>query len=113
MEKLKPIIPEIIKRMIADSTPEDLPSTCSSLHEFFLQLPCFHQMIDDLTNPQFSLCSKNWESALGFKRKGNDCFSAGDYSEASKFYSQFSTVGIEATEIPLTVPAIVETISGP
>ncbi|GAB4827733.1 hypothetical protein Ancab_034619 [Ancistrocladus abbreviatus] len=88
MEKLKSAIPERIRRMIAESTAEDIPTTCSSLYDFFQRLPLFHQMIGDLTNTELGLCSKNREAALELKKKGNDCFSTGGYSNAANFYSQ-------------------------
>ncbi|KMT17392.1 hypothetical protein BVRB_2g038470 isoform A [Beta vulgaris subsp. vulgaris] len=88
MEKLKSIIPLKIKREIKQSTAENLPSICSSLHEFFAESPLFHSMLQDLTNPQLGLCAKNKEDALELKFKGNACFSSCDYSQATRFYSQ-------------------------
>jgi len=44
METLKAAIPESLKRAIADSNVDDLGSTCSSLHRFFLRLDPFHQV---------------------------------------------------------------------
>lgn len=77
-----------LQLQIAETTPHDLPSTCSSLLHFFLQQPMFHQIVGDLTDPETSLCRKNKEAALESKRKGNECFSKGDYSNALIFYSQ-------------------------
>ncbi|OVA17151.1 SET domain [Macleaya cordata] len=88
MEKLKLVVPSNLKRMISESTPEDLPYTCSSLLDFFQSLQLFHHVVRELTDPEMALCRKNADAALDFKRKGNDCFSAGDYAKALSFYSQ-------------------------
>lgn len=45
MEKLKLMIPDDLKRMISESTPENLTSICSSLLDFFLSLPEFQRVI--------------------------------------------------------------------
>ncbi|XP_057520255.1 uncharacterized protein LOC130800678 isoform X3 [Amaranthus tricolor] len=88
MEKLKSIIPLKIKREIEESCVEELSSTSSSLHEFLAEYPLFQSMLQDLTNPQMGLCTKNKEAAIEFKLKGNDCFSSSDYSQAAYIYSQ-------------------------
>ncbi|XP_021752514.1 small glutamine-rich tetratricopeptide repeat-containing protein alpha-like [Chenopodium quinoa] len=88
MEKLKSIIPLEIKRKIEQSTTKDLPSTTSSLHDFFANSSLFHSMVEDLTNPELGFCAKNKETALELKNKGNACFSCSDYSQAAHFYSQ-------------------------
>jgi len=44
METLKAAIPESLKRAIGDSNADDLQSTCSSLHRFFLHFDPFHQV---------------------------------------------------------------------
>ncbi|XP_047944931.1 SET and MYND domain-containing protein 4 isoform X1 [Salvia hispanica] len=88
MEKLKSVIPETLKHKISHSTAADLDSTCSSLLDFFQNLPLFHQLVRDLTDPQVALCGKNKEAALEAKAKGNQCFTNGDYSNALLFYSQ-------------------------
>ncbi|GFY84429.1 tetratricopeptide repeat (TPR)-like superfamily protein [Actinidia rufa] len=88
MEKLKSMVPETLRLQIAESTARDLPSSCSSLLDFFLQQPTFHQIVGDLTDPETALCGKNKEAAMEFKRKGNESFSKGDYSNALNLYSQ-------------------------
>ncbi|KZV30020.1 SET and MYND domain-containing protein 4-like [Dorcoceras hygrometricum] len=88
MEKLKSAIPETLKRDISDSTPNSLHSTCSSLLDFYQNLPLFHQLVRDLTDPEMGLCGKNKEAALEAKANGNACFSNGDFSNALRFYSQ-------------------------
>ncbi|KAG6418529.1 hypothetical protein SASPL_120733 [Salvia splendens] len=88
MEKLKSVIPETLKHKISHSTAADLDSTCSSLLEFFTNLPPFHQLVRDLTDPRVALCGKIKEAALEAKAKGNQCFTNGDYSNALHFYSQ-------------------------
>ncbi|KAG6416010.1 hypothetical protein SASPL_123431 [Salvia splendens] len=88
MEKLKSVIPETLKHKISHSTAADLDSTCSSLLDFFTNLPLFHQLVRDLTDPLVALCGKNKEAALEAKAKGNQCFTDGDYSNALQFYSQ-------------------------
>ncbi|KAJ8433868.1 hypothetical protein Cgig2_032079 [Carnegiea gigantea] len=87
MERLKAMIPVKIRRMIDESTSDDLPATASTLHDFFAQSPAFRSMIDDLTSPQRRLCAKNKESALQLKEKGNAYFSKGDYSKAVQSYT--------------------------
>lgn len=88
MEKLKSLIPETLKQKISHSNAASLNSTCSSLLDFFTNLPLFHQLVRDLTDPEVALCGKNKEAALEAKAKGNECFSKGDYSNALHFYSQ-------------------------
>ncbi|PIA59746.1 hypothetical protein AQUCO_00400563v1 [Aquilegia coerulea] len=88
MEKLKSLIPSNIKQRIAQSTAEQLPSTCSSLLDFFLSLQIFHTAVEELTDSQRSLCSKNIETALDLKQKGNNCFTSGNYDKALSFYTQ-------------------------
>lgn len=88
MEKLKSYIPNTLKRMIAESTPDDLPSTCSSLLEFFVNTDQFHKTIGELANPETTLCGKSKDAALESKQKGNECFLSGDYTKALSFYSQ-------------------------
>ncbi|KAI3963892.1 hypothetical protein MKW92_003748 [Papaver armeniacum] len=88
MEKLKSVVPSNIMRMISESTADDLPSTCSSLLDFFLSLQLFHDVVRELTDPELGLCRKNAGAALDFKKKGNECFSSGDYAKALSLYSQ-------------------------
>ncbi|KAI3783557.1 hypothetical protein L1987_42641 [Smallanthus sonchifolius] len=88
MEKLKSAISQTLILSISQSNPRTLPNTCSSLHDFFNQMPQFHQMIEDLAHTNTSLFLKNEKSALEFKRKGNNCFSNGDSSNDLRFYTQ-------------------------
>ncbi|KAL8149350.1 uncharacterized protein LOC141708702 isoform X2 [Apium graveolens] len=88
MEELKSAIPPTLKRLISESTLITLPSTCSSLHQFFQQLPQFHQIVGDLMYSDRALCGKNKEAALESKRNGNDCFAKADYANALRFYSK-------------------------
>ncbi|XP_012858311.1 PREDICTED: uncharacterized protein LOC105977542 isoform X3 [Erythranthe guttata] len=88
MEKLKSVIPETLKLEISQSTIDELHCTCSSLLNFFQNLPLFHQMVRELTDPEKALCGKNKEAAMEAKAKGNECFSKGEYSTALHFYSQ-------------------------
>ncbi|KAJ4832492.1 hypothetical protein Tsubulata_000040 [Turnera subulata] len=100
MEKLKCLIPDSLKRVVADSNPNDLPSTSSSLLDFLHNLPQFQQvrvlvvascsllMIRDLVDTQAALCGKNKEAALESKQKGNKCYTSGDYNAALAHYSQ-------------------------
>ncbi|CAI0440720.1 unnamed protein product [Linum tenue] len=88
MEKLKSLLPDELKRMVWNSTVENLPAASSSLLEFLLNLPQFHQMVRDLAAPEDSLCAKNKAAAMELKKKGNQCYSNGDYAAALHCYSQ-------------------------
>ncbi|XP_059627848.1 uncharacterized protein LOC132270675 isoform X2 [Cornus florida] len=88
MDNLKSLLPINLKRLITESTPDDLPLTSSSLLDFFLHLPHFNQIVRDLTDPETGLCGKDKDAALESKRKGNECVSKGDYSKALNLYSQ-------------------------
>lgn len=88
MEKLKSLVPDSLKRMLAATTPDDLPQACLSLRNFFSHLETFHQMVGHLTDCERSLCGKNKDAALELKQKGNNCFLNGDYTTALTCYSQ-------------------------
>ncbi|XP_038694879.1 SET and MYND domain-containing protein 4 isoform X2 [Tripterygium wilfordii] len=88
MDKLKSVVHESLKLMVADSSPNDLPSTSSSLLKFFSDLPQFHQMIRDLSDPNNALCAKNKDAALVSKQMGNECYLCEDYTTALSCYSQ-------------------------
>ncbi|KAG2730683.1 hypothetical protein I3760_01G305700 [Carya illinoinensis] len=45
MEKLKSLVPDSLKRMVVESTPDSLPLTCSSLLNFFSDMELFHQAL--------------------------------------------------------------------
>ncbi|XP_042957525.1 uncharacterized protein LOC122292962 isoform X6 [Carya illinoinensis] len=88
MEKLKSLVPDSLKRMVVESTPDSLPLTCSSLLNFFSDMELFHQMVRDLTDPERALCGKNKDAALELKQKGNQCFLNEDYGSALTCYSE-------------------------
>ncbi|KAK1399708.1 SET domain-containing protein [Heracleum sosnowskyi] len=88
MEELKSAIPPSLKRLISESTLSTIPSSCSSLLQFFLQLPQFHQIVGDLVDRDRALCGKNKDAALESKHNGNDCFAKADYANALRFYSK-------------------------
>ncbi|GLT28065.1 hypothetical protein SLA2020_030220 [Shorea laevis] len=88
MEKLKSAVPDSLRRMVAESSLDDLPLTSSSLLDFLHSLPQFHQMVKDLSDPNAALCGKNQEAALKLKHDGNRCFAAGDHAQALSCYSQ-------------------------
>ncbi|XP_035548434.1 uncharacterized protein LOC109000918 isoform X10 [Juglans regia] len=88
MEKLKSLVPDSLKRMVAESTPDSLPRTCSSLLNFFSDMELFHQMVRDLTDPERAFCGKNKDAALELKQKGNQCFLNEDYGSALTCYSE-------------------------
>ncbi|KAL4339767.1 hypothetical protein GQ457_08G010200 [Hibiscus cannabinus] len=91
MEKLKCLVPESLKRRVAESSIDHLPSLSSSLLQYFLSLPQFHQLISELAaepSTQAGLCAKNKGAALELKQKGNQCYSSGDHSQALRCYSQ-------------------------
>ncbi|XVF41271.1 hypothetical protein PTKIN_Ptkin01aG0267200 [Pterospermum kingtungense] len=91
MEKLKCLVPERLKRRVAESSTDDLPSLSSSLLHFFLSLPQFHELIAELAadpKTQTGLCGKKKDAALELKHKGNLCYSTGDHSQALRCYSQ-------------------------
>ncbi|XP_047149277.1 uncharacterized protein LOC124821440 [Vigna umbellata] len=91
MESLKAAIPESLKRAIGDSNVEDLQSTCTFLHRFFLHFDPFHQIIAQLADPKYGLCGKSKEDALKSKQLGNECFSNADYAKALDCYTQVSS----------------------
>lgn len=88
MEELNSAIPPGLKRLISETTLSTLPSTCSSLLQFFRQLPQFHQIVRDLVDTDRALCGKNKEAALESKHNGNECFAKEDYANALSFYSK-------------------------
>ncbi|XP_057743124.1 uncharacterized protein LOC130961323 [Arachis stenosperma] len=88
METLKAAIPEGLKRMIGDSTVDDLRATSSSLHSFFHHFEPFHQLLTELVDPKHALCGKSKDAALESKQLGNQCFSKGNYANALDFYTQ-------------------------
>ncbi|KAG8633611.1 hypothetical protein MANES_18G121600v8 [Manihot esculenta] len=88
MEKLKSMVPDRLKQIVADSNADDLHSTSSSLLHFLNKLSQFHQMIRDLTDLEASLCAKNKDAALEFKQKANKCYFNGDYDTALAFYTR-------------------------
>ncbi|XP_015579190.1 uncharacterized protein LOC8286055 isoform X2 [Ricinus communis] len=88
MERLKSVIPDSIKQIIADSNPDVLPSTSSSLLHFLMNLSQFHQMIRDLVDPEAALCAKNKDAAMELKLKANKCYKSGDHATALACYSQ-------------------------
>ncbi|XP_017984570.1 PREDICTED: SET and MYND domain-containing protein 4 isoform X1 [Theobroma cacao] len=88
MEKLRCLVPESVKRRVAESSADDLPSLSSSLVDLFLSLTEFHQLIGELAKRETGLCGKNREAALDLKQKGNQCYSTRDYSQALRCYSQ-------------------------
>lgn len=114
MEKLKSLVPNNLKQMVAHSTPDDLPLTSSSLLDFFLNLQQFHQVMSlfffffflfscwtnlylcfiysqivrDLAGQESGLCAKNIDSALELKQKGNQYYLSGDYSHALSCYTK-------------------------
>lgn len=88
MEKLKCLVPESIKRMVGESSDEDLASTSSTLLHCLLNLPQFQQMIDDLADSKNSLCGKNKKVALELKQKGNESYLTAEYASALESYSQ-------------------------
>ncbi|KAG0457405.1 hypothetical protein HPP92_022562 [Vanilla planifolia] len=88
MERLKSVVPDELKLLIAKSTVEDLYLTCSSLLEFFQSLPQFRSVIGEVMGCEVALCRKSSESALDWKKKGNACFIEGDYTKALNFYSK-------------------------
>ncbi|KAI0513760.1 hypothetical protein KFK09_009790 [Dendrobium nobile] len=87
METLKSLLPDDLKLLIGQSTSENLDLTCSSLMKSCQLLPQFQRVIGQLTGGA-ALCRKSKESALDWKKKGNECFSEGDYAKALTFYSK-------------------------
>ncbi|KAK7317049.1 hypothetical protein RJT34_00961 [Clitoria ternatea] len=88
METLKEAIPEGLKEAIGNSSVDDLHSTCSSLHRFFLHFDPFHHVIAELANPKYALCGKSEDAALKSKQLGNHCFFNADYAKALDSYTQ-------------------------
>ncbi|KAF7816585.1 SET and MYND domain-containing protein 4 [Senna tora] len=100
MESLKTAIPERLRRMIGESTTDDLPVTCSSLHHFFLHFEPFHQLVSDLADPKNALCGKSESAALESKQLGNQYFLKGDYMKALNCYTKALRVApLEASDL--------------
>ncbi|KAG9441179.1 hypothetical protein H6P81_017033 [Aristolochia fimbriata] len=98
MEELKSLIPNELKLLVYESTPETVNSSCSSLIDHFLTLPQFRRVVRELTDKEMSLCGKNTKTALDFKRNGNECFSSGEFAKAVSFYTQalrFAPMNVE------------------
>ncbi|KAK7282465.1 hypothetical protein RIF29_11271 [Crotalaria pallida] len=107
METLKAAIPEGLKQMIADSASvDDLSTTCSYLHRFFLRFQPFHRMVSELAEPTYGLCGKSKDAALESKKLGNQCFSDGDYPKALDFYTQaLRKAPFEADDVEINLVA--------
>ncbi|KAJ0102835.1 hypothetical protein Patl1_05341 [Pistacia atlantica] len=88
MEKLKSLVPSSMKRLVANSSEDDLPSTSASLLNFFLNLDQFQQIVRDLADPESRLCGKNSEGAFELKQKGNQCYLSRDFANALSCYTQ-------------------------
>ncbi|KAJ0045828.1 hypothetical protein Pint_05245 [Pistacia integerrima] len=88
MEKLKSLVPSSMKRLVANSSEDDLPSTSASLLNFFRNLDQFQQTVRDLADPESRLCGKNLEGAFELKQKGNQCYLSGDFANALSSYTQ-------------------------
>ncbi|KAL5733075.1 hypothetical protein ACOSQ2_032767 [Xanthoceras sorbifolium] len=100
MEELKSLVPYSLKRTISQSTVDDLPSTSSSLLDFFLDSEQFHRIVRDLADPKSGLCGKDKEAAMELKRKGNQCYSSRDYTQALSFYTKALRVApVDASEM--------------
>ncbi|XP_054788195.1 uncharacterized protein LOC129294093 isoform X3 [Prosopis cineraria] len=107
METLKAAIPESLRRMIGESTTDDLPTTCASLHHFFLHFEPFHQMVSDLADPKDALCGKSETAALESKQLGNHYFLKGDYMKALNCYTKALRMApLEAIDLEKNLVAI-------
>uniref|UniRef100_A0A0D9XLA5 SET domain-containing protein n=1 Tax=Leersia perrieri TaxID=77586 RepID=A0A0D9XLA5_9ORYZ len=104
MERLKSAVPADLRRAVGESTAADLPSTTSRLLAFLQELPLFHQVIGELTDPDLALCRKDKGRAAELKGKGNECFSKKQFEQALGFYSQalrYSPIGSDGTDASL------------
>ncbi|KAI9157468.1 hypothetical protein LWI28_023036 [Acer negundo] len=107
MEELKSLVPYNLKRTISQSTVDELPSTSSSLLDFFIGTEQFHRIVRDLADPKSGLCGKDKEAALELKRKGNQCYSSGDYTPALSFYTKALRVApVDASEMDRNLVAM-------
>ncbi|RCV42212.1 hypothetical protein SETIT_9G198400v2 [Setaria italica] len=88
MERLKSAVPAELRRAVGEGLAADLPNTTSRLLAFFDNLPLFHQVMRELTDPELSLCRKDEGRAVELKGQGNACFSRREFGEALRFYSQ-------------------------
>ncbi|KAK2637279.1 hypothetical protein Ddye_032071 [Dipteronia dyeriana] len=107
MEELKSLVPYNLKRTISQSTVDELPSTSSSLLDFFIGTEQFHRIVRDLADPKRGLCGKDKEASLELKRKGNQCYSSGDYTPALSFYTKALRVApVDASEMDRNLVAM-------
>ncbi|KAK0593132.1 hypothetical protein LWI29_031522 [Acer saccharum] len=107
MEELKSLVPYNLKLTISQSTVDELPSTSSSLLDFFIGTEQFHRIVRDLADPRSGLCGKDKEAALELKRKGNQCYSSGDYTPALRFYTKALRVApVDASEMDRNLVAM-------
>ncbi|CAD6205517.1 unnamed protein product [Miscanthus lutarioriparius] len=88
MERLKSAVPTELRRAVGEGTAADLPATTSRLFAFFDSLPLFHQVMQELTDPELALCRKDKVKAVELKGHGNACFSRREFGEALGYYSQ-------------------------
>ncbi|OQU91535.1 uncharacterized protein LOC8065191 isoform X2 [Sorghum bicolor] len=88
MEGLKSAVPTELRRAVGEGTAADLPATTSRLFAFFDSLPLFHQVMQELTDPELALCRKDKAKAVELKGHGNACFSRREFREALGHYSQ-------------------------
>ncbi|XP_035822250.1 uncharacterized protein [Zea mays] len=88
MERLKSAVPPDLRRAVGEGTAADLANTTSRLFAFFDSLPLFHQVMQELTDPELALCRKDKVKAVELKGHGNACFSRREFGKALRFYSQ-------------------------
>eukprot|EP00249_Psilotum_nudum_P010947 c22866_g1_i2 orf=144-2300(+) len=88
MERIQDAIPTDLRERIRRSSTSDLLVVCSTLIEHLHTTMLFHQLLEDLVDPDYSSCAKDFNSASTWKKDGNAAFGKGDFQQALQCYSQ-------------------------
>ncbi|KAJ7564790.1 hypothetical protein O6H91_02G033600 [Diphasiastrum complanatum] len=88
MEQIKATIPTHLRNRIVESKTEHVPSTCAHLVAHLASNPIFPQLLQQLTDPEVTCCSKDADAALRWKMDGNSAVRCKDFEKALSCYSK-------------------------
>ncbi|KAJ7564502.1 hypothetical protein O6H91_02G019900 [Diphasiastrum complanatum] len=91
MEQIKATIPTHLRNRIVESKTEHVPSTCAHLVAHLASNPIFPQLLQQLTDPEVTCCSKDADAALRWKMDGNSAVRCKDFEKALSCYSKVFT----------------------